>query len=134
MPKPKPAPRSPRLPGRELLAGAAALGLMIGLGWACEDRVCELLANDPAALGEREAALDRYLEGRCEGPECESIEQVSQTGCRAKVRVIERRADAYGAAIGTFRVDEGLQFSPIRNRWELRETVDVKQLLGLPTY
>jgi hypothetical protein len=120
------------LGGRELLLGAAALGLVVGLGWASEGSVCEQLGDSLA--GERAAALDGYFEDRCEAGHCESIELVSSTGCRAKVRVVERRFDAYGDEIGLFRVDEGLEFSPVLERWRKRELLDEKQLLGLPAF
>ncbi len=53
------------------------------------------------------AAIARYVDDRCEPGHCESIEVVSTLGCRAKVRVVERRFDTYGDEIGLFRVDEG---------------------------
>ena len=131
------APRRPKrldwLGGRELLLGAAALGLIVGLGWASEGRVCEALGDDLASS--RAAAMQRYVEARCEASErCESIELVASLGCRAKVRVVERRFDEYGDEIGLFRVDEGLEFSPVLERWRLREELEVKQLLGFPDY
>jgi hypothetical protein len=100
------------------------------LGFASEGRVCEQLGEDLAS--EREAALREYIEGRCEAGHCESIELVSSTGCRAKVRVVEHRFDDYGEEIGLFRSDEGLEFSPVLERWRKRELLDQKQLLGLP--
>jgi hypothetical protein len=120
------------LGGRELLLGAAALGLVAGLGWASEGTICEQLGDGLAS--QRGAALERYVDARCEAGQCESIELVSTTGCRAKVRVIERRVDDYGDEIGVFRVDEGLEFSPVLERWRMREELDVKQVLGLPAY
>jgi hypothetical protein len=120
------------LGGRELLLGAAALGLVVGLGWASEGKVCEQLADELA--DEREAALRDYFERRCEPGQCESIELVSTTGCRAKVRVVERRFDDYGDEIGLFRSDEGLEFSPVLERWRKGEVLDEKQLLGLPAH
>ena len=108
------------------------MGLVAGLGWASEGRVCEQL-GDELASG-RQAALEDYVEARCEDGQCESIELVSTTGCRAKVRVIERRFDSYGDEIGLFRVDEGLEFSPLLERWRMSEELEVKQLLGLPAF
>lgn len=102
----------------------------MGLGWASEATVCEQLDDELADA--RLAALDHYFEQRCDQGQCESIELVSTSGCRAKVRVIERRFDAYGDALGTFRSDEGLEFSPVLERWRKRELLDEKQLLGLP--
>jgi len=117
---------------RELLLGAAALGLVVGLGWASEGRVCEQLGDNLAS--EREAALLEYFDDRCSSDHCQSIELVSSSGCRAKVRVIERRVDRHGDEIGVFRSDEGLEFSPVLDRWRKREIVDQKQLLGLPAF
>ena len=120
------------LGGRELLLGAAALGLVVGLGWVSEGSVCEQLGD--TLTHEREAALHDYFEDRCDAGQCESIELVATTGCRAKVRVVERRFDGYGDEIGLFRSDEGLEFSPVLERWRKREVLDEKQLLGLPVY
>lgn len=122
------------LGARELLLGAAALGLVVGLGWASEGRVCEQLGDELA--DERDAALLEYFDARCSSDEgeCESIELVSSTGCRAKVRVVERRFDDHGDEIGVFRTDEGLEFSPVLERWRKRDVLDEKQLLGLPVY
>ena len=117
---------------RELLLGAAALGLVVGLGWVSEASVCEQLSDELA--GSREAALQDYFEGRCDAGQCESIELVSTTGCRAKVRVVERRFDDYGDEIGLFRTDVGLEFSAVLERWREREVLDEKQLLGLPAH
>lgn len=128
-------PRPPKrdwFGGRELLLGAATLGLVAGLGWASEGAFCEQLGDGLAE--QREAAIARYVDDRCEPGHCESIEVVSTLGCRAKVRVVERRFDAYGDEIGLFRVDEGLEFSPLLERWRKREELEVKQLLGLPAY
>jgi hypothetical protein len=122
------------LGGRELLAGGAAFGLVVGLGWVGEARVCEAFQGDPAAVAARDAALVDYAATRCEAGHCESLELVSHTGCRAKVRVLEQRFDASGDKIGLFRADEGLEFSPMLERWRLRETLEVKQILGLPGY
>ena len=61
----------------------------MGLGWASEAKVCEQLDDELADT--RLAALDHYFEQRCDQGQCESIELVSTSGCRAKVRVIERR-------------------------------------------
>lgn len=118
--------------GRELLLGAAALGLVVGLGWVSEGSVCEQLGDELAPS--REAALQDYFEDRCDAGQCESIELVSTTGCRAKVRVVERRFDDYGDEIGLFRTDVGLEFSPVLERWREREVLDEKQLLGLPAH
>lgn len=120
------------LGGRELLAGAAAFGLVAGIGWVGEARICEQLGDGIA--DPREAALERYVDARCDEGQCESIVVVSATGCRAKVRVIERRFDDFGDEIGVFRVDEGLEFSPLLERWRMREEIEVKQVLGLPTH
>lgn len=118
--------------GRELIVAAGALGLVFGLGWAGEARICA--AFDSALAPERAAALDRYVESRCEPGEfehqCQSVEVIGTQGCRAKVRVVERRFDAYGEEIGLFRLDEGLAFSPTLARWSKREVLDDKQLLG----
>jgi len=122
------------LGSRELLVGGAALGLVVGLGWVCEARVCEAFLGGPASVAARDAALVDYAAVRCEAGRCESLELVSHMGCRAKVRVLELRFDAYGDKIGLFRADEGLEFSPMLDRWRLRETLEVKQILGLPGY
>ena len=94
--------------------------------------MCEQL--DESLSDSREAALHDYFERRCDAGQCESIELVSTTGCRAKVRVVERRFDAYGEELGLFRSDEGLEFSPLLERWRKREVLDEKQLLGLPVH
>ncbi|MFO7567764.1 MAG: hypothetical protein R6X02_34295 [Enhygromyxa sp.] len=124
-----PAPgRLGGLPTRELLVAAAAMGLVVGLGVMSEGPVCEQLGD--ALAHERDAALLEYFDERCFAGHCESIELVSSAGCRARVRVLERRFDAYGGEIGLFRRDEGLEFSPVLDRWREREVLDDKQLLG----
>jgi hypothetical protein len=116
---------------RESLVGVAAFGLVIGLGVAGEVRVCEGLEQGGVAFEQRDAALASYMQARCEAEQCESIELVAHASCRAKVRVVERRLDDYGDVIGTFRVDEGLVFRPMVDRWGLRAVLDDKQMLGL---
>lgn len=125
------------LGARELLTAAAALGLVASLGWTVENSVCQALPQTPAALAEQSAALDDYLETRCNDAQlsqCEAIKQIAHNGCRAKIRVLERRFDDYGEAIGSFRSDEGLEYSPTLNRWLVREILADKQVLGLPAY
>jgi hypothetical protein len=118
--------------GRELMVAAGALGLVFGLGFAGEAQICA--AFDSTLESERAAALDRYVESRCEPGQlehqCQSVEVIGSQGCRAKIRVVERRFDAYGEEIGLFRLDEGLTFSPTLARWRKREALDDKQLLG----
>ncbi len=113
---------------RELGCGAAALGVVASLGWASEGEVCEHIGAELEP--ERAAELERYVVERCDDGACESAELVGTAGCRAKIRVVERRFDAYGEAIGLFRVDEGLEFSPLLDRWRRREQLETKQLLG----
>ncbi|PRQ07141.1 hypothetical protein ENSA7_31560 [Enhygromyxa salina] len=122
---------------RELLIGAAAVGLVVAVSWADERYECERIEQDPAKLATRNAALDEFAVERCEaaGGEldgCEHVEVVSRNGCLAKLRVQARRVDDYGDEQGTFITVEGLSYSPLLQRWRVREVLDDTQILGLP--
>jgi hypothetical protein len=111
--------------GGELLLGAAAIGLVIGVSWVDEQYAC-------AHIVERDAALDTFVQEHCDELDCERIEVVSTKDCLAKIRVQAVRVDEYGENLGTFVTVEGLAYSPVFGRWRVRERLDDKQLLGLP--
>ncbi|KIG12207.1 hypothetical protein DB30_01811 [Enhygromyxa salina] len=122
---------------RELLICAAAIGLVVGVSWADEQFECERIEQDQDQLAQRNAALDAFAAERClaaggESDGCEHVEVVSRNGCLAKLRVQARRVDDYGDEIGTFITIEGLTYSPLFERWRVREVLDDKQILGLP--
>ncbi|PRQ05783.1 hypothetical protein ENSA5_01030 [Enhygromyxa salina] len=117
---------------RELMLGAAALGLMLGVTWVDERYTCEQLEDHAGELASRDAALDEFVDARCGELGCEQIEVVSGKGCLAKIRVRAPRVDDYGDEIGTFVTTEGLAYSPLFGRWRVRETLDDKQILGMP--
>lgn len=124
---------------RELLLGAAAVGLVVGVSWADESFVCERLEQHEDQVAERNVTLDAFAAERCleAGGElhgCERVEVVSRNGCLAKLRVQARRVDEYGDELGTFITIEGLSYSPLLQRWRVRETLDDTQILGLPVY
>jgi hypothetical protein len=116
---------------RELLLGAAAIGLMIGVTWADDQYTCAHLEQS-GDIAERDETLDAFVRARCDELGCEQIELVSRKDCLAKIRVQARRVDEYGEDLGTFLTDEGLTYSPVLGRWRVRERLDDKQLLGLP--
>lgn len=120
--------------GRELLLIGAALGLLLGVSWVDERYTCTALASEdaPAELERRDAALDAYLDARCSDTDCARVELVSTRGCLAKIRVEGTRVDEYGDNLGLFREVEGLSYSPVLGRWRHRETLESKQLLGVP--
>jgi hypothetical protein len=118
--------------GRELLLGAAAIGLMIGVSWVDEQYACAHIERHPGDVVERDAALDAFVREHCDELECERIEVVSRKDCLAKIRVQAVRVDEYGENLGTFLTVEGLAYSPVFGRWRVREQLDDKQLLGLP--
>jgi hypothetical protein len=127
-----PRRRFPTEFGRELLLGAAALGLVIGVSWVDEQVVCANLDEHADKVTERDAALDEFVRERCKELSCDEIELVSRKGCLAKLRVQARRIDEYGDDLGTFVTVEGLSYSPMLGHWRVRERLDEKQLLGLP--
>jgi hypothetical protein len=118
--------------GRELLMGAAAIGLVIGVSWVDEQWACAHIEEHPGDVAERDAALDAFVAEHCGELGCEEIELVSRKDCLAKIRVQARRVDEYGENLGTFESVEGLAYSPVLGRWRIRERLDDKQLLGLP--
>lgn len=133
------APLAPRrrllsdfIGGRELLLGAAALGLVIGVSWVDEQYACAHLEQHPGDIAERDAALEAFVREHCDELGCDEIELVSRKDCLAKLRVQARRVDEYGEQLGTFESVEGLAYSPVLGRWRIRERLDDKQLLGLP--
>jgi hypothetical protein len=122
---------------RELLLGAAGIGLVIGVGWADDRFECERLDQDAAKLQTRNETLDAFAAARCrevglELVDCEHVEVVSRDGCLAKLRIQAPRIDEYGDEIGTFITIEGLSYSPLLERWRVREALDDTQILGLP--
>jgi hypothetical protein len=117
---------------RELLLAGAALGMMVGVTWVDERYACAHIEEHPGDLVERDEALESYLEARCELIDCDQAELVSTRGCLAKIRVQAPRVDEYGDELGTFVSVEGLRYSPVFGRWWVRETLEDKQLLGLP--
>lgn len=116
-----------------VLAGATVAGVC-ALVWADSDVGCDALESDADALEDRDEALSGFLDQRCAEGRCDQIEVVSTRACLAKVRYRERRVDEYGDTLGTFVVVEGLVFSPLLERWRHRETLEDKQVLGLPLH
>jgi hypothetical protein len=118
--------------GGELLLGAAAIGLVIGVSWVDEQYACAHIEQHSGDIVERDAALDTFVQEHCDELDCERIEVVSTKDCLAKIRVQAVRVDEYGENLGTFVTVEGLAYSPVFGRWRVRERLDDKQLLGLP--
>jgi hypothetical protein len=120
------------LGARELMLGAAAIGLVIGISWADEQWVCAHIDEHEHEVALLRESLDGFVEERCAALGCEELELVSQRGCLAKIRTRAVRVDKYGDEIGTFVSVEGLRYSPMLGRWRVDELLDDKQVLGLP--
>jgi hypothetical protein len=119
----------------DLVLAAGVLGLVAGLIWVDRELGCEAIADDPGALERRDASLASYLEDRCEqSGGCEQVEVVSTRACKAKVRVRAVRVDEYGEVLGTFETVDGLGYEPLLDRWRVLETLEDRQVLGLPVY
>ena len=117
---------------RELLLGALAVGMMVGVSWVDDRYTCERLDEREAEASMRDTNLAAFAQARCEQLGCTSMEVISTKGCLGKVRYTADRVDDYGEALGTFVTVEGLAYSPMLERWRVHEILDDKQLLGLP--
>ena len=120
--------------GRELLLGALAVGMVLGVSWIDDRYTCEHIDEHEAAAIARDANLSEFSEARCDELGCAKLELVSTQGCLAKIRFEAERSDEYGEVLGTFVTVEGLSYSPLLERWRVREILDDKQVLGLPVY
>ena len=118
--------------GRELLLGALAIGMMLGVSWVDDRYTCERLDEREAEASIRDTNLAAFAQARCAELDCTSMEVVSTKGCLGKLRFTADRVDDYGEALGTFVTVEGLAYSPTLERRRVREVLDDKQILGLP--